>query len=202
MSFELPLQIILLRIIALLLVGTVHGAVLVGMVTALGDRGPRFEGRLSLNPLVHAAPLGIVAAVMSMAGWIRPLDIDPTHLRHGRAGLAGAVLVSLIVPIILFMALLQLRGLTIVYLPPSYSNMINLALRICAQISIIFAIANLIPLPPFAGGYLLQAISQKLHATVEPRTTIIALVLVALAILDRGAAFRAVEPFLRTFTGA
>ncbi|MBE7733186.1 zinc metalloprotease [Devosia faecipullorum] len=202
MSFELPLQIIILRIIALLLVGMVHGVALVGMVTALGDRGARFEGRLSLNPLVHAAPLGIVAAVMSMAGWIRPLDIDPAHLRHGRAGLAGAVLVSLIVPMALFMALLQLRGLTIAYLPASYSNMINLALRICAQMSITFAIINLIPLPPFAGGYLLQALSQKLYAMVQPRTIIIALVLVGLAVLDRGAIFRAIEPYLRTFTGA
>ncbi|MCW5719528.1 MAG: hypothetical protein KIS86_00145 [Devosia sp.] len=201
MSFELPLQIILLRIVALLLVGMVHGAVLAGLVTALGDRGPRFEGRLSPNPLVHAAPLGIVAAVMSMAGWIRPLDIDPAHLRHGRASLAGAVLVSLMVPVVLFVALLHLRGLTIAYLPPSYSNMINLALRICAQMSVVFALVNLIPLPPFTGGYLLQAAAPRLYAAIEPRKTIIALILVGLAILDRGALFRAVEPFLRVVIG-
>lgn len=201
MSFELPLQIIILRIIGILLVGMVHGLVLVGLVTAMGDRGPRHDGRLTANPLAHAAPLGVVAAVFSMAGWIRQLDLDPGALRQGRGGLVAAVLISLAVPVVVFMLLLQLRGIVITTLPPSYSNSINLALRVFAQMSVVFAVVNLIPLPPFAGGYLLQAAAPRLHATVVPRTTIIAIALVVLAIIDRGAVFRMAEPMLRAFTG-
>lgn len=201
MSFELPLQIIILRIIGILLVGMVHGLVLVGLVTAMGDRGPRHDGRLTANPLAHAAPLGVVAAVFSMAGWIRQLDLDPGALRQGRGGLVAAVLISLAVLVVVFMLLLQLRGIVITTLPPSYSNSINLALRVFAQMSVVFAVVNLIPLPPFAGGYLLQAAAPRLHATVVPRTTIIAIALVVLAIIDRGAVFRMAEPMLRAFTG-
>lgn len=191
MSFELPLQIIIIRIIGLLLVGLVHALVLVGAVTALGDRGPRYEGRLSPNPLVHAAPLGIVVAVFTLGGWIRQLDLDPAQLRQGRVALAGAVLLSLVVPVIVFVLLLQLRGLAVVNLQPSYSNVINLGLRSFAEMSVVFAVMNLIPLPPFAGGYLLQAAAPKLYAAVQPRTTIIALVVVVLAVIDRGTVVRA-----------
>ena len=200
MSFELPLQIIIIRIIGILLVGMVHGLTLVGMVTALGDRGPRHDGRLTANPLAHAAPLGVVAAVFSMAGWIRQLDLEPGELRHGRAGVVAAVLTSLAVPVVVFQVLLQLRGIVVTTLPPSYSNSINLALRTFAQMSLVFAVVNLIPLPPFAGGYLLQAAAPRLYKAVQPRATIIAIVLVGLAIIDRGAAFRMVEPTLRGFT--
>lgn len=202
MSFELPLQIIILRIVGLLLVGMVHGVALVGMVSAMGDRGPRHDGRLTPNPLVHADPLGIVAAVFSMAGWIRQLDLDPAHLRTGRGGLAIAVLVSLAVPVIVFLALLQLRGLAVTTLPPSYSNVITLALRIFAEMSLVFAIINLVPLPPFAGGYLLQAAAPGAYRAIRPRATIIALVLVVLAIIDRGAIIRRVlDPLIGALTG-
>lgn len=201
MSFELPLQIIILRIIGLLLVGMVHGFVLVWAVTAMGDRGPSHDGRLTANPLAHAAPLGIVASVLSMVGWIRPLDLEPSELRHGRASLVGAVLLSLIVPVVLFMLLLQLRGLAVTSLPPSYSNVVNLALRVFAQMSLVFAVVNLLPLPPFAGGYLLQAAAPRLYELVQPRTTIIAVVLVVLAVVDRGTVFRMIEPTLRGLTG-
>jgi len=201
-SFELPLQIILLRILGLLLIGMVHALSLAAIVSMEGDRGPKFEGRLLPNPLVHAAPLGMVAAIFTMGGWIRPLDLDLGQLRHGRAGLVGAVLISLIVPIVVFVALLQLRGLVVGNLQPSYSNTINLALRTFAEMSVVFGAMNLIPLPPFAGGYLLQAASPQLFDAIKPRTAIIALVLVVLAIADRGTTVRMLlDPLIRAITG-
>jgi len=203
LNFELPLQIIILRIIGLLLVGMVHGLALVALVTAQGDRGPRHDGRLTANPLAHAAPLGLLTAVFTLGGWIRPIDLDPQHLRYGRLGLVGAVVVSLVVPILVFLLLLQFRGLAVASLQPSYSNVVNLALRTFAEMSVVFAVLNLIPLPPLAGGYLLQAAAPRLYAAIRPRTLIVALVLMGLAIFDRGNTVRLLlDPLVRAVVGA
>lgn len=202
MTYDLSLQQILLRIVTMLIIGTIQGGVLVAMVSYFGDRGPRYDGRLSPNPLVQADPLGIVFAVCTLGGWIRQLPLDPGQLRQGRLALVLSALASLLAVVLVGLALLQLRGLAVAHLPASTSNLINIELKLLAQMSVVYAIINLIPLPPFAGGYLLQAAAPRLHAAIAPRTTIIAVVLVGLALIDRGAVVRAVlDPLVRALTG-
>ena len=190
MTFDISLQQILLRIVAFLVIGAVHGFALVGLLTAFGDRGPRFDGRLSLSPLAHLDPMGAITAICTLGGWIRPLQLDPAELRQGRVSLALSVLGGLLAVVVVGLILLQLRSLAVAVLPPSASNLINAWLILLAQMSLVFAIMNLIPLPPFAGGYLLQAAAPRLFALVQPRTTIIAVVLMVLALIDRGALVR------------
>ena len=190
MTFDISLQQILLRIVAFLVVSAVHGFALVGLLTAFGDRGPRFDGRLSLSPLAHVDPMGVITAICTLGGWIRPLQLDPAELRQGRLSLVLSVLGGLLAVVLVGMLLLQLRGVTVAFLPPSASNLINTWLVLLAQMSLVFAIMNLIPLPPFAGGYLLQAAAPRLFALVQKRTTIIAVVLMVLALIDRGAVVR------------
>lgn len=202
MTYDLSLQQILLRIVAMLVIGTLHGVTLVGLVTLFGDRGPRFDGRLSPNPLVHVDAMGMIAAMATLGGWIRPLQLDPAQLRNGRLSLVVSVFASLLIVVIVALGLQQLRGLILTTLPPSSSNLINIWLQVLAQMSVVFAIINLIPLPPFAGGYLLQAVAPGLHAMIQPRTTIIAVVLLALALIDRGTMVRAVlGPVVKAVTG-
>ena len=190
MTFDISLQQILLRIVAFLVISAVHGFALVGLLTAFGDRGPRFDGRLSLSPLAHLDPMGAITAICTLGGWIRPLQLDPAELRQGRVSLALSVVGALLAVVVVGLILLQLRSLAVAVLPPSASNLINAWLILLAQMSLVFAIMNLIPLPPFAGGYLLQAAAPRLFALVQPRTTIIAVVLMVLALIDRGALVR------------
>lgn len=202
MTFDLSLQQILLRIVALLVVGAVHGLVLAGLAAAFGDRGPRFDGRLTANPFSHVDPLGMVVAVASLGGWIRPINIDPAQMRRGRLGLVIAVLLSLVAVIVVGQAVQPLRALTVATLPPSASNLINIWLQLFAQMSVVFALMNLIPLPPFAGGHLLQAIAPAIYEKVNARVTIIAVVFAVLALIDRGVMVRAVlGPLVRAITG-
>ena len=56
---------------------------------ALGDPGPRHDGRLTFNPFAHLDILGGISAVLFSVGWIKPIAIDPAELRPGRAGLAA-----------------------------------------------------------------------------------------------------------------
>src|SRR6516162_5410364 len=72
-------------------IASVHGFAVAGTAVAMGDPGPRYDARLSPNPLRHLDVLGTLAGVFS-AGWIRPIAVDPALLRFGRAGLALVVL--------------------------------------------------------------------------------------------------------------
>jgi hypothetical protein len=76
----------------LVLIVGVHGAAWwLGTACALGDQGPRYDGRLKLSPLAHIDLLGFASGVLFAVGWIKPVAIDPKALRIGRMGLVVVV---------------------------------------------------------------------------------------------------------------
>ena len=87
---DFTLQQIVLRFCALLLIVGAHGAAVAGAATALGDQGPRYDGRLSVNPLAHLDLLGLISGVLFSVGWIKPVAIDPGKLYPGHRALIAA----------------------------------------------------------------------------------------------------------------
>jgi hypothetical protein len=79
---EYTLQQFVLRLLAMVFVAAIHGFAVAGTACALGDPGPRYDGRLTANPFTHLDLLGTLAGVFSL-GWIRPIAIDPALLRFG-----------------------------------------------------------------------------------------------------------------------
>jgi Zn-dependent protease len=55
----------------------------------LGDPTPKYNGRLSLNPLVHLDPMGAVVMLVTMLsfhnklvmGWAKPVEFDESNLK-------------------------------------------------------------------------------------------------------------------------
>src|SRR5262249_38132215 len=88
---DYSLQQLVLRLVAMVFLAAVHGLAVAGAACALGDPGPRYDGRLTPHPLSHLDVLGTLAGVFS-AGWIKPIAIDPAELRTGRVGLVLVVL--------------------------------------------------------------------------------------------------------------
>jgi hypothetical protein len=56
--FDLSLDQLLIRAGACVIIVTIHGAALAAIARALGDRGPQFDERLTLNPVSHLDILG------------------------------------------------------------------------------------------------------------------------------------------------
>ena len=48
----------MLRLLAMVFIAAVHGIAVAGTAFALGDPGPRYDGRLTPNPLSHLDVLG------------------------------------------------------------------------------------------------------------------------------------------------
>ncbi|EGD49952.1 peptidase M50 [Thermoanaerobacter ethanolicus JW 200] len=47
----------------------------------LGDPTPRQSGRLTLNPLAHIDPLGLLMLWLLRFGWAKPVPINPLYFR-------------------------------------------------------------------------------------------------------------------------
>lgn len=52
----------------------------------LGDDTAKRAGRLSLNPLRHLDPVGLIAMVLVHFGWAKPVPINPGKFRASAAG--------------------------------------------------------------------------------------------------------------------
>jgi Zn-dependent protease len=155
--FDLSLHQLIIRLGAFIVIIAIHGFALATIARALGDRGPEFDERLTLNPISHLDMLGAATMILFQLGWIRPIAIDPAALRLGRLGLVVCVLGSLAVTLAAVILLLGLRIPVLSYMStaiiPTVIATLNGAVEMCTW----FVVFNLIPLPPLTGAYFLVA---------------------------------------------
>lgn len=144
------------RIPALLIALTVHEYAHARAAVALGDPTPRFMGRLTLNPVAHLDPLGLLMLWLFRFGWAKPVPINPSYFKNYRQGvlfvsLAGPVsnmLLALFTAfLIVILAKMQLLG----------GEWIKV-LRLTYSYNIVLAIFNLVPIPPLDGSKVLSSI--------------------------------------------
>ncbi len=118
----------------------------------MGDSTAKYMGRLTLNPLSHLDLLGTLMLLFVGFGWAKPVPINMNYIRNKRSGLILVSCAGIIANTILaFIALLVFRLIS-----PSPSGSIGLFLYYFAQINIILAAFNLIPIPPLDGAKILM----------------------------------------------
>jgi len=177
---ELTLNLVVLRFLAGLIIALVHGLALAATAVLLGDRGPRYDGRLTLNPLPHVDLLGLCAIMATGFGWGRPVAIEAAQLRPGRWGLVIAVLAGSAALLLVgyLLPLLVLPALSL--LPYTAGLTVAAFLRVAARLCVWMALFSLLPLPPLAGAHLLAALGIRLPKLAGP---LLGLALALLALL-------------------
>jgi Zn-dependent protease len=180
---DFTLQQIALRLCALLLIVGAHGAAVAGTACALGDPGPRYDGRLSLNPLPHLDLFGLASGVLFSVGWIRPIAIDPAKFYPGRRGLIAVVVVASIAVVLAIAFVLRLaRPLLLPHLGDASSMLAFALIETFEQLAVWFALINLLPVPPLTGGLLLTALVPKIGEFVRGSQIYASLLLIVLAV--------------------
>ncbi|MEK7374888.1 MAG: site-2 protease family protein, partial [Thermodesulfobacteriota bacterium] len=126
----------------------------------MGDSTAKYQGRLTLNPLKHLDPVGTAMLFIFGFGWARPVPVNFQHIRSARLGLILVASAGIIANMIFaFVAVLLLRLLS-----PSPSGSTGLFLYYLAQINIMLASFNLIPIPPLDGSKILMGfMSERLQ---------------------------------------
>jgi Zn-dependent protease len=134
----------------------------------LGDSTAKSLGRLSLNPLKHLDPMGTLMLFLFGFGWAKPVPVNFSHLRDRRMGMILVSAAGITANMLLAFSALFLTRL----LSPAPSSMPAVLLHYFAQINIILAAFNLIPLPPLDGSKILMGFAspkvQHLLFRIEP----------------------------------
>jgi Zn-dependent protease len=126
-----------------------------------GDDTASLMGRVTLNPLRHIDPLGLVAFFVIGLGWAKPVPINPARMKNIRrdpalVGLSGPL--SNILLAAVFALLLRLFWPAITSAEPVMREILVKFFVIGAQLNAALAFFNLLPVPPLDGSHLLAAL--------------------------------------------
>ena len=127
----------------------------------LGDKSQKALGRLTLSPFAHIDPLGFVFILLFRFGWGKPVLIDDRNFKNRAKGnmlvsLAGPVFnIFLAITLTIILKLLWVFGINPDTITSSAGEILYYMLNIAIQFNIIFAVFNLLPLPPFDGSKIL-----------------------------------------------
>lgn len=149
----MPLGNLLTRIPALLIAITFHEYAHGRMANSLGDPTARFQGRLTLNPMAHLDPIGLLMLWLVGFGWAKPVPVNPLNFKGNRK--QGMIMVAAAGPVMnLFLGFISMFFLYISFFVFNNEGLIEF-FRTLLSYNIILAVFNLIPIPPLDGSKIL-----------------------------------------------
>ena len=145
-----------LRIVAVLLCLVVH-EVCHGLAAYWrGDPTAKQSHRLSLNPIHHLDPFGLLMMVVVGFGWAKPVPVDPRYFRKPKQGMAITALAGPVSNFLLaYVSAILYSGLYAVLVVRGETTGLALALEffgVLMTLNIGLGIFNLIPFPPLDGS--------------------------------------------------
>lgn len=139
---------------AVIIILTVHEYSHAKVSDMLGDPTPRNSGRLTLNPLAHIDPLGLLMLLLVRLGWAKPVPTSPIYYRDRKRGilytaLAGptsGILIAIISRAVMMSGVIRPYG-------PAFSFF-----NILYYYSLVISVFNLLPVYPLDGSRILQGL--------------------------------------------
>lgn len=129
----------------------------------LGDDTAARQGRLTLNPLEHLDPVGLLLPLLGVPfGWAKPVPVDPSRMRAGSLE-TGIVLTAAAGPI---SNLLLAIGATLAMGgwarldpgAPLAAGPLWQLLEWLVRVNLVLAVFNLIPVPPLDGSRIVDGL--------------------------------------------
>ena len=182
------LIMLVIRIAAALICITLHELAHGLAAYSLGDQTAKKQGRLSLNPVRHIDPFGLLMLVVAGVGWAKPVSVDPRYFKNPKRGMALTALAGPVANMVIAVAMLSFASLIFhLKLPLSgnvsmtvYSYLMTFLLR-CTVLSVGLGLFNLIPVPPLDGSKVLFSLfPDRIYFTILRYERYIMLVVFAL----------------------
>jgi Zn-dependent protease len=124
----------------------------------LGDQTPKVQGRVTLNPLKHIDPIGIIILIFVGFGWGKPVQVNPYAFK-GNKRLANLIVNVAGVGMNFFLAVI-FSGVVVALEYGVYMNQIPYSdplgvfysiLIMIVRINLVLMLFNLLPVPPLDG---------------------------------------------------
>ncbi|MCR5146840.1 MAG: site-2 protease family protein [Clostridia bacterium] len=158
------LLMLVITLPAILIAITFHEFAHAFAADKLGDKTPRFQGRLTLNPLKHIDPVGFALLIVAGFGWGKPVQVNPANYKRNISmtkadaivAFAGPLMnfILAIISTIILAILIKFEALT--SLSPRVIWIILVFIMELVLINVGLGLFNLIPLPPLDGSKILN----------------------------------------------
>jgi len=142
------------------------------MADRLGDDTPRRQGRVTLNPLAHADPIGtlllpLMGSLFSAAtghgggfGWGKPVQWQPARIRRGVSMSTAKILVAMAGPgmnVVLAIVVASVHAVLISQHVVAISTGVGEILMFAVFLNFVLFFFNLLPIPPLDGGHVVHS---------------------------------------------
>lgn len=159
----------------------------------LGDKTPRLQGRVTINPIAHVDPFGLLALFFIGFGWGKPVMVDQRNFKHTRrdgliVDLAG-VTMNLVLAITFAGILKLLATYQINFINSSVGSILIEMIFAIISINIVLMIFNLLPIPPLDGFGIVTEIfnlrEKEWYYQIYDKGLMILLVLIIFNVTDK-----------------
>lgn len=155
------------RMIAFVIAFSLHEWAHAFVAWKLGDNTAKDEGRLTVNPIPHIDPFGLILILFGPFGWAKPVPINPLHFRgNKRLGIvyvsAAGPLINLVLAV-LFSVLYIVVGHTgaLEGMSEKWAYAIEITMEFCIIINAALFVFNLLPIAPLDGYKILRFLSPQ-----------------------------------------
>ncbi len=128
-----------------------------------GDPTPKWNRRLTLNPLRHFDPIGLVCFTLVGFGWANPVPINPSNFKRYRLGLALTACAGVVTNYIFAFLIYPVSLAVLFYMPeiPFLTEFLTDITGYLFAYSLSFCVFNLLPLYPLDGFRLVDALNRR-----------------------------------------
>lgn len=153
--FNFNIQDLLYRIPAVLVALSFHEWAHAYAAFRLGDPTARNLGRMTINPIKHIDPIGLIFMIIARFGWAKPVPVNPRNFSKPRrddifvsvAGVSVNLMLSFISAGVFFF-IFGVLNIT--------NGSLETIIRYFFTINLCLAVFNLIPIPPLDGYHVFK----------------------------------------------
>lgn len=161
-----PFFSILATFLAVTVIITFHEFAHAYVAYKCGDPTAKFAGRMTLNPIKHFDPLGIVMFALAGFGWAKPVPVNPYNFKKYKSGCFWTAVAGVLMNYVMAFIFYPLFILVMMYLQPIFygTYMAGFLQTLFAALylySLGFCVFNLIPLHPLDGFRIIDAVNTK-----------------------------------------
>lgn len=157
---------ILASFLAVMIIITLHEFAHAFVAYKCGDPTAKFAGRMTLNPVRHFDPIGIIMFALARFGWAKPVPVNPNNFRNYKWGSFWTSAAGIIVNYLTAFLFYPLLVLVVIYLMPvvygTYAFYFVEAFFVTMVVSsLCFCVFNLLPIFPLDGFRMVDALNRR-----------------------------------------
>jgi Zn-dependent protease len=158
--FDIFGQDFIFRLIAIVVGLVVHEFAHAWTASLFGDKTAKLAGRVTLNPVAHLDPIGLLMIVFAPFGWAKPVPVNPLNFRRPRLGMVVVALAGPLSNLLLAVLVVLFSKLYFSAYPDAdlLTGFVPNLLRMSFLVNVALFVFNLIPIFPLDGSRIVSGL--------------------------------------------